>query len=141
MMRSGNEGWVTEGATTEHAARSRGAAERGPVSSKGMMVIAAAGDALVFTLFAALGRNQHHEATGLLAALVTAWPFAGAWLVVGPFRGAFATAAVRSPGHAVKAVLKSWPLAWPLGLLARAVLQQRGIPVSFDLVVLVTNLV
>jgi hypothetical protein len=76
----------------------------------------------------------------LVAALETAWPFAGAWLLAAPLCGAFARAAFRSPAAAALAVIGSWLPAWLVALLLRAALQRRAIPISFDLVALLTNL-
>ena len=50
------------------------------------------GDALCFIIFAAIGRGNHGEATGLAAIpqiVVTALPFLTGWFLVAPFVGAF----------------------------------------------------
>ena len=48
------------------------------------------GDAIVFLIFAAIGRNNHGEASGFAAIpqiVLTALPFAVGWFIVAPFVG------------------------------------------------------
>ena len=101
-------------------------------------VVLLGGDVLCFLVFAALGRNQHNEAPGVLNVVETAWPFVAGWIVVAPLRGVLAIEPGR-PAVAARGVLLAWPLAWPIALVLRAGLQHRDIPLSFDIVALLVN--
>lgn len=114
------------------------------------------GDIITFLVFAALGRRSHGEAAGLAAwfeVVQTAAPFILGWFIVAPFVGAYRlrkNAERRTPNDqsvalSVPAMLQqttlAWLAAWPLGLVLRALFLQRGIPVSFAIVTLLTNMV
>src|SRR5579863_3227769 len=47
------------------------------------------GDALIFLIFAAIGRSSHKESSNLWQIVLTALPFAAGWFLVSPFIGAF----------------------------------------------------
>jgi hypothetical protein len=99
------------------------------------------GDTLVFLIFAAGGRNQHHESGGLVDVVTTALPFLVAWFVVAPWFGAFrppATAMVRA---VVQRMAMAWIVAWILGLALRVAVQQRGIDGAFPVIALLFNAV
>jgi hypothetical protein len=103
-----------------------------------------AGDALAFLVFAAIGRSSHGEAAGLDAVLqvvATAAPFAVGWFAVAPFLGALRPALLVRPGPFLARTALAWLVAWPVGLLLRALLLQRAIPLSFALVTFVSVLV
>ncbi|MFL5805451.1 MAG: DUF3054 domain-containing protein [Roseiflexaceae bacterium] len=103
----------------------------------------AAGDALAFMAFAALGRASHSEAAGIAAILQvaeTAAPFAIGWFVVAPFAGAYRAELVQQPRLMLARSALAWLLAWPLGLLLRALIRQSTIPLSFAIVTLITNM-
>jgi len=103
-----------------------------------------AGDALAFLLFSALGRASHDEAAGidaLLQVAETAAPFALAWFVAAPLVGAFRPALVGQPRRMLARTALAWLVAWPAALLLRAAIRQSGIPLSFAIVTLITNLV
>src|SRR5437868_7304254 len=56
------------------------------------IIVLASGDLLAFLAFSAIGRGSHGEATGLAAipaVIVTAAPFAIAWVIVSPFIGVY----------------------------------------------------
>ncbi len=75
----------------------------------------AAGDALAFMIFAALGRASHSEAAGLAAILQvaeTAAPFAIGWFVVAPFAGTYRADITSPPAPDAGAQLR-WPGCWP----------------------------
>lgn len=100
------------------------------------------GDIVSFLVFSALGRNNHGEAAGLSALTLiagTAAPFLIGWFVVASFTGALRGSLLRQPKELLTRTLISWLLAWPLGLLLRALFLQRGIPMSFAIVVGITN--
>jgi hypothetical protein len=99
------------------------------------------GDTLVFLIFAAGGRDQHHESGGLVDVVTTALPFLAAWFAVAPWFGAF-----RSPvGSTVRSVAQrtamAWVVAWIVGLVLRAGVQQRGIDGAFPAIALLFNAV
>ena len=98
-----------------------------------------AGDALCFVLFAALGHNQHGETGGLESVITIALPFIVAWFAVAPWADALDVARVVAPRDFLKHTALAWLCAWPLALLLRAVVQHRGIAVSFDLIALLAN--
>ena len=98
-----------------------------------------AGDLLVFLLFAALGRQSHEEGANLVQVVGTAAPFAIGWFAVAPWLGAFSSTA--PPRAFLERTALAWLCAWPAGLLLRAIILRRGIPLSFAVVVLVTNAV
>lgn len=102
-----------------------------------------AGDALAFLIFSAIGRSSHGEAAGFDAiaqVAITAAPFLAAWLVVSPLAGAFKPETIGAPRAMLGRTALAWLLAWPLGLGLRALLLQRGIPISFALVTFATVL-
>jgi hypothetical protein len=103
----------------------------------------AVGDALAFMIFAALGRASHSEAAGFAAILQvaeTAAPFAIGWFVVAPFAGTYRADIASRPRQMLERSALAWLLAWPIGLLLRALIRQTTIPLSFALVTLITNL-
>jgi|GEM_PF-570339 len=110
-------------------------------AAPGFFPALAAGDAVSFLVFAALGRAEHQTGLGLLQIIVTALPFMAAWYPVALWLRAFKPAAVASPLAAAKSIVLPWLLAWPLGLQVRALLLDRTIPFSFAAVVFATNLV
>lgn len=103
-----------------------------------------AGDALAFILFSAIGRTSHGEAAGLAALLQvagTAAPFLAGWFLAAPLLGAYRPALLAGPRPMLARTALAWLAAWPLGLGLRALLLQRGIPLSFALVTFATVLV
>lgn len=80
------------------------------------------GDAIVFLIFAAIGRNNHGEASGLSAIpqiVLTALPFAAGWFIVAPFVGAYRRALADQPKAMAIRTAFAWLLALPVGLLLR----------------------
>jgi Protein of unknown function (DUF3054) len=103
----------------------------------------AAGDALAFMVFAAIGRASHNEAAGLAALAQiaeTAAPFAAGWFVVAPLAGALRAEVAAQPRRMLARTALAWLLAWPIGLLLRALIRQTSIPLSFAIVTLITNM-
>jgi hypothetical protein len=101
------------------------------------------GDLAAFLLFAAIGRSSHGQAAGLDALLQvagTAAPFLAGWLIVAPALGAYGPRTVGGMRPMLARTALTWLAAWPLGLGLRALALQRGIPISFALVTLVTVL-
>ncbi len=80
------------------------------------------GDAIVFLIFAAIGRNSHGEASGFAAIpqiVLTALPFAVGWFIVAPFVGAYRRVLADQPKAMALRTAFAWLLAWPVGLLLR----------------------
>lgn len=102
------------------------------------------GDVISFLVFAAIGRNNHGETSGLgaLGAVAgTAAPFMLGWLVVATLSGALRGGLVSQPRRLLGRTALAWLIAWPLGLGLRALFLQRAIPLSFAIVVGITNTV
>jgi Protein of unknown function (DUF3054) len=101
------------------------------------------GDALVFLIFAAIGRRSHGEAVGLDAILQivqTAAPFAIAWFIVSPFLGAYRRQLESQPRRMALRTLLAWLVAWPLSMIFRGVFVDHAVPPwTFALITLVTN--
>lgn len=113
---------------------------------RGQIAALVGGDIIAFIVFAAIGRRSHGEAAGfgaLLEVIWTAAPFIAGWFVVAPWLGAYRFA---TSGSLLSVVLRFtrrsalvWLAAWPVGLVLRALLLNRSIPLSFALVTLITN--
>ncbi|TMC17755.1 MAG: DUF3054 domain-containing protein [Chloroflexi bacterium] len=101
------------------------------------------GDALVFLIFAAIGRRSHGEAAGLdslLQVALTAAPFAAAWFLVSPWFGAFRRTVVTQPKAMVARTALAWLTAWPLAMALRGFVVDRAIPpLTFAVITLVSN--
>ena len=82
----------------------------------------ALGDLLVFLIFAAIGRNNHGEASGFAAIpqiVLTALPFAAGWFIVAPFVGVYRRELADQPKAMGMRTALAWLLSWPVGLLFR----------------------
>jgi Protein of unknown function (DUF3054) len=112
-------------------------------SSRRRVAALAAGDTVMFLLFAALGRRTHGEASGpaaLAQIALTALPFALGWFLIAPFVGAFRRARTTTVARMVVTSELSWLLAWPAALGLRWILAaDHRVPLSFALVVLAVN--
>lgn len=100
------------------------------------------GDAVIFLLFAGLGRESHQEASGLGAlglVALTALPFALGWFIVAPLVGAYRARATANPGAMLRRTELAWLCAWPVTLLLRWGFTQKVPPWSFALVILLAN--
>lgn len=100
------------------------------------------GDAVAFLVFAGLGRETHHEASGLAAiaqVALTATPFALGWFAVSPWLGAFRRARTTAPALMLRTTLLAWLASWPAALLLRWAFTGKVPPVSFALVTLLAN--
>lgn len=108
------------------------------------IVVLAAGDALCFLIFAAIGRGSHGEATGVGAIpqiVVTALPFAAGWFLVSPFLGAFRGDIVTQPRAMALRTTLAWLSGWPVALALRGIfVDHRVPPFSFATIVLFFNL-
>lgn len=102
--------------------------EKGVMSNAWRIPTLIVGDVLVFLIFAITGRQSHNEAIGLdafLQILVTAAPFALAWFVVAPFLGAYKRGLEIQPRKMALYTLRSWVVAWPLGIILRAFIENH----------------
>jgi hypothetical protein len=97
------------------------------------------GDALVFLLFATLGSRSHEHRLAPLHILGVAAPFQVGWFVSALATGLYGARAGRE--GIVKRVLIAWLPAWAIGLAGRHFIFNEDIPVSFDIVALITNAV
>lgn len=73
-------------------------------------------DAILVTIFAAIGRASHQEAVGLLSLMSTAWPFlagmAAGWVVV----------RIRHlPGTSIPTGILVWVFTWAGGMVLRII--------------------
>lgn len=95
------------------------------------------GDAIVFIVFALLGRSSHGlvDENPFLAAIRVALPFFIGWLVVAPWLGLFRR---QPPAQMVGLTLVAWLLALPVGLGLRWWQLGRSSPFSFALVTFLT---
>jgi hypothetical protein len=112
-------------------------AERRPTGAAGRLALLVAGDALAFLAFAAIGRASHSEAAGIdaLAQIAyTAAPFAAGWFLAAPWAGAFRATLYGRPQALAARTALAWLIACPIGLVLRALLLQREIPLSFAVV-------
>jgi hypothetical protein len=126
-------------------------AARPNASSGGQHVLRAVlvvGDIISFLIFAALGRSSHSETTQFMEVAGVAAPFVVGWFAMAPLLGAYRLPGPRPaegagrvlPASFVARTALAWLVAWPLGLLLRGLLLQRGIPLTFALITGVTNL-
>lgn len=126
-----------------------------------MGITLASGDTAMFLIFAAVGRMSHQEAAGLTAlfeVVKTAAPFIAGWFLTAPCIGGYRLLPLhasenQSPTshgapHAhialdrvIRHTALAWVVAWPAGLLLRALFLWRPIPLTFALVTFITNLV
>jgi hypothetical protein len=114
-----------------------------PAHGSGVSRIAllASGDALVFIVFAFIGMRSHKEALTVPAVLITAAPFAIGWFLVSPFVGAFRRNITSQVSKMSLRTVLAWLAAWPVGLLLRGITRHEVPPVTFALIMLVTNAV
>jgi hypothetical protein len=104
------------------------------------------GDLIAFVVFATLGRDTHHEATGFDAIGQTLWtalPFALGWFLVAPWLGAFRRAGAERPLQMLRRTEIAWLASWPVALLLRwAFTPDHHIPpLAFAIVALLANAV
>src|SRR5207237_6562929 len=128
---------IKEVTTTEKSTNSK------TLSDARRITLLVIGDALVFLIFAAIGRRSHGEAVGLDAVLQTvqtAAPFAIAWFIVSPFLGAYRRGLERQPRAMALRTLLAWLAAWPVSMTLRGVFVDHAVPPwTFALITLVTN--
>lgn len=101
------------------------------------LAILLGGDAIVFVVFALLGRSSHGLAdeNPLVAAVRVALPFFIGWLLVAPWFGVFRP---QPPLRMAGLSLGAWLIALPVGLGLRWLQLGRSSPFSFALVTFLT---
>ena len=106
-------------------------------------IILVLGDALVFLIFATIGRRSHGELAGLGAmvqTVLTAVPFAIGWFLVAPFVGAYRRQVVTQPRKMFLRTLLAWVAAWPVAMALRGIFVDHAIPpATFALITLISN--
>jgi hypothetical protein len=90
--------------------------------------IAVAADLLVVIVFAALGRSNHHESTGIHGIWHTAWPFA-----LGTVLGLALTAWTRTDPLALRVGVRVWIWTLAIGMVVRTA-TGAGTAISFVIV-------
>lgn len=105
--------------------------------------LAIAGDVLVLIGFAAVGRASHDDGHGnaLVEASVVAAPFIAGWLVVATLLGGFAPSTIHDRARTVRRIPAIWIAGGLLGIILRALVQQRPVPPAFDAIALGFNLI
>ncbi len=111
----------------------------------GRIILLVIGDAIVFLIFAAIGRRSHGEAASIssfLQIVGTAAPFALGWFIVAPFIGAYRRRQTTGVGNMAQRTALSWVAAWPVALLFRGIAVDRAVPpLTFMLISLISNMV
>src|SRR6478736_5387374 len=87
-------------------------------------------DSLVVLVFAAIGRSNHHESSGLAGIWHTAWPF-----LLGTAIALALTAYTRADPLSLRAGVRVWLWTHVIGMVVRASLG-RGVALSFIIVAL-----
>lgn len=111
----------------------------------GRIILLIIGDAIVFLIFAAVGRRSHGEAASISSFLQvagTAAPFALGWFIIAPFIGAYRRRQTTGIGNMAQRTALSWLAAWPVAILFRGIAVDRAVPPwTFILISLISNMV
>jgi hypothetical protein len=128
-----------------NAIDAKGTSENKGKARIGRIILLVIGDAIVFLIFAAVGRRSHGEAASLSSFLQvagTAAPFALGWFIVAPFIGAYRRRKTTGVGNMAQWTALAWIAAWPVALLFRGIAVDRAVPpVTFMLISLISNMV
>ncbi len=110
--------------------------------SRSRTLILAAGDLIALLIFVVIGQADHstlNQSNPILGALPNLLALATPWLIIAFLLQAYPRKAMRLPQFMGRSAL-AWLIAAPLGLLLRAVLQNRGgIPTPFLIVTLLVG--
>jgi hypothetical protein len=107
----------------------------------GRIVLLVIGDAIVFLIFAAVGRRNHGEAASFLQVVGTATPFALGWFIIAPLVGAYRRRQTTGVRKMAQWTALSWLAVWPATMLFRGVAVDRAIPPwTFMLISLISNM-
>ncbi len=136
---SSRETPIINTSTTPGSIRAEQPEERGGARPYRLLALAA-GDLIVFFLFAFAGRGQHGETQGFADVLATAFPFATGFFAVAPLLGAYGLGAAGTslrPRRLLISTALAWVVAWALGLFARAAIEGHTNDGAFPLVALI----
>jgi hypothetical protein len=110
----------------------------------GRIILLVIGDAIVFLIFAAVGRRSHGEVAGFssfLEVVGTAAPFALGWFIIAPLVGAYHRRKTTGVRKIAQWTALSWLAAWPIALFFRGVSVDHAVPPwTFMLVSLISNM-
>jgi hypothetical protein len=110
----------------------------------GRIILLVIGDAIVFLIFAAVGRRSHGEAasfSSFLQIVGTAAPFALGWFIIAPLVGAYRRRQTTGVRKMAQWTALSWLAAWPATMLFRGVAVDRAVPPwTFMLISLISNM-
>lgn len=111
-------------------------------SAPWLVPLAAVGDAVVFLIFAAIGRASHGEAVGsaALRTVGTALPFLVGWFVAALAWKAYAANALHSYRIGLARVAVTWITGAIIALTIRSFLEHRIIPASFAAIAIGFNM-
>lgn len=113
-------------------------------ASIGRIILLVIGDAIVFLIFAAVGRRSHGEAASISSFLLvveTAAPFALGWFIIAPVIGAYRYSQTTGVRKMAQRTALSWLAAWPVALLFRGIVVDRAVPPwTFMLISLISNM-
>jgi hypothetical protein len=110
----------------------------------GRILLLVIGDAIVFLIFAAVGRRSHGEAASISSFLQvagTAAPFALGWFIIAPLVGAYRRRQTAGVRKMAQWTALSWLAAWPVTMLFRGIVVDRTVPPwTFMLISLISNM-
>lgn len=110
----------------------------------GRIILLVIGDAIVFLIFAAVGRRSHGEAASLSSFLQvtgTAAPFALGWFIIAPLVGAYRRRQTTGVRKMAQWTALSWLAAWPVTMLFRGIIVDRAVPPwTFMIISLISNM-
>jgi hypothetical protein len=113
-------------------------------ASIGRTILLVIGDAIVFLIFAAVGRRSHGEVASIssfLQVVGTAAPFALGWFIIAPLVGAYRRRQTTGVRKMAQWTALSWLAAWPVALLFRGIAVDRAVPPwTFMLISLISNM-
>ena len=99
-----------------------------PLTTRHAWPLAVVADGLAICVFAAVGRANHHESTGVQGVWHTAWPF-----LLGASLGLAATAYARVSPLAVRAGVRVWVWTVVIAMVVRAA-TAAGTEIAFVIV-------
>lgn len=112
-------------------------------STPWLIPVAVIGDAIVFLIFAGIGRASHGEAVGSAAfrTVGTALPFLAGWFAAALAWRAYAADTLHSYRAGLKRVTLTWITGAIIALTIRSLLEHRVVPATFAGIAFGFNLV